>query len=235
MPVSIKVEYLTDTEKKLERYQHGQPYLVHMGLIEFCQQDNWKYPSHSANMQHNFFQVYDELFAIKRRYDPMVILELGTHIGESTRAYHDYFENSKILTIERVKLHIDAFANKDKFPRIEFFNLELKTQGGWSDIPKFDFETFPYKKFDIIIDDCVALPADFNNPVYEEHIQTQTFNRFYDRLNPGGMIIIDCIQHDSYVDIIKNCFVGDKSKIKFYDLRHMINHYDNTMLVYTND
>ena len=206
-----------------------------MSLLQFCINEISKYPSHSAGIQHNFFEKYDELFAIKRRYDPMVILELGTHIGTSTKAYHDYFVNSKILTIERIKSHIDYIPDKDKFPRIEFFNLELMSKGGWSNVPKFDFETFPYKKFDIVIDDCVELPKDFNNPVEEVSIQTLTLNRFYDKLNPGGMIIIDCIQHERYVDIIKNKFVGDKSKIQFYDLRHLKDYYDNNMLVYTND
>lgn len=208
-----------------------------MSLQQFCQNNTERYASHSAAHQHNFFQKYDELFAVTRRYDPMVILELGTHLGGSTVCYHDYFVNSKILTIERNKNLIDMFTNKSEFPRIEFFWLEwfsASSLHAW-DVPKFDFATFPYQKFDIIIDDCVALPDDFNNPIDQVHVQTQTFNRFYDKLNPGGMIIIDCIQHDSYVDIIKNAFVGDKSKIKFYDLRHMINHYDNTMLVYTND
>lgn len=208
-----------------------------MSLQQFCQNDAERYASHSAGHQHNFFHKYDELFAVTRRYDPMVILELGTHLGASTKCYHDYFVNSKILTIERNKDLINMFTNKHEFPRIEFFWLEwfsASSPHAW-DVPKFDFATFPYQKFDIIIDDCVALPDDFNNPIDQVHVQTQTFNRFYDKLNPGGMIIIDCIQHDSYVDIIKNAFVGDKSKIKFYDLRHMINHYDNTMLVYTND
>jgi len=206
-----------------------------MSLNQFCHTDISKYPSHSAGIQHSFFEKYDELFAIKRQYDPMVILELGTHIGESTKAYHDYFVNSKILTIDRVKQHIDYIKNKNDYPRIEFFNLELLNEGGWGGIPKFDFATFPYQKFDIVIDDCVELPIDMSNPIDQVNIQTQTFNRFYNKLNPGGMIIIDCIQHESYVDIIKNKFVGDKSKIQFYDLRHMKDYYDNNILVYTND
>ena len=206
-----------------------------MGLIELCRTNMTKYCSHSAGIQHNFFKIYDELFAVQRRYDPLVILELGTHVGTSTRVYHDYFVNSKILTIERNQNLIDQIPDKHNYPRVEFLNYELSDNESWPHVPKFDFLTLPYNKFDIVIDDCVAEPKDINNPVEGVHIQTQTFNRFYDKLNPGGMIIIDCIQHDSYVDIIKNSFVGDKSKIKFYDLRHMINHYDNTMLVYTND
>jgi len=208
-----------------------------MSLQQFCQNEAAQYESHSADNQHNFFYKYDELFAITRRYDPMVILEIGTHLGASTRCYHDYFVNSKILTIERNQDLIDMFTNKHEFPRIEFFWLDWfgASSPHACDVPKFDMSTFPYQKFDIVIDDCVALPEHFNNPIDQVNIQTQTFNRFYDKLNPGGMIIIDCIQHDSYVDIIKNAFVGDKSKIKFYDLRHMIDYYDNTMLVYTND
>ena len=204
-----------------------------MSLNNFCRENIGKYPSHSAGVQHNLFEKYDELFAIKRRYDPMVILELGTHVGTSAKAYHDYFVNSKILTIERVKSHIDSISDKDKFPRIEFFNYELRTQGGWNDVPRFSFDTFSYNKFDIVIDDFVELPEDFNNPEEEANIQTTTLNRFYDKLNPGGMIIIDCIQHITYVDIIKNKFLGDKSKIQFYDQRYLSDWYDNNLMVYT--
>lgn len=207
-----------------------------MSLHKFCNTihpNNVKYSSHSAGEPHTFFQKYDELFAIQRRYDPLTILELGTHLGETTKVYHDYFVNANIVTIERVKSHIDYIPDKDKYPRIHFVHAELLNEGGWSSVPQFSFDLLPYKTFDIVIDDCVELPMDFANPIDQVNIQTQTFNRFYDKLNPGGMIIIDCIQQSSYVDIIKNKFVGDKSKIQFYDLRHIKDYYDNNMLVYT--
>jgi hypothetical protein len=42
-----------------------------MSLHKFCHTNISKYPSHSAGIQHSFFEKYDELFAIKRQHDTM--------------------------------------------------------------------------------------------------------------------------------------------------------------------
>ena len=197
-----------------------------MTLREFCGDNFTKYPTHKR-WHHNFLEVYDQLWSF-RRYEPLIILELGVNVGGSARLFHDYFPNATYVGVEHEQCHIDYINNTFNptvnYPRMKLFRLSAYKEEEW--------RGFPYEKFDVIIDDAVALPQDFDNPIDVYSVQTFTLNFFHQKLNPNGCICIEDIQHRRYEDRIRKNFVGDQSRLTFYDLRPIHDYYDNMMMVY---
>ena len=92
----------------------------------------------------------------------------------------------------------------------------------WKDIDSCIPSILSPIMFDIIIDD---------GSHYLSH-QIKTWELFKDRLNPGGILVIEDIAPEAYDYFFKLAEKVPNSK--FIDLRHVKNRYDDVLFVYEN-
>lgn len=103
--------------------------------------------------KHQYEKIYEKFFSSVKN-DPINILEVGTYRGASTAAFHEYFPNGNIYTIdifERVNENNIDILNADRV----FYLKQDSTQENTSALIA---ETWPNVKFDFIIDDGAHYP-----------------------------------------------------------------------------
>ena len=163
------------------------------------------------NDTHSYLEVYDNLFNhIKDA--PINFLELGIYKGGSILLWRKYFTKAKIFGLDRKEnVYRDDLAILEKH---EIITLLL-------DYDKVTQETFNHLKFDVVIDDLS----------HELIHQIKTFNIFSDKLNPGGLLIIEDIRPESveYWKYIAACVPN----CKVFDRRPIKNRYDDVLFVYS--
>ena len=124
-------------------------------------------------IRHNYIQnFYTPLFK-KLRNKKLNILEIGIYNGGSLYLWRDYFTNANIYGID--------ILDKSKY-NSDRISTEICDQKKCNNI-------FPNINFDIIIDD--------GSHKWED--QQISFNILFDRLNEGGMYIIEDL-HTSYIE-----------------------------------
>ena len=112
------------------------------------------------------------------------VLEIGVWNGESMKLWHDYFVNAKNI------VGIDIFVRssfKEVSGWLKDYDVKLHEFNSHKDTDKFNEFTDTYKEgFDIIIDD--------GSHWYENQINT--YKKFKDLMNPGGVYIIEDISFE---------------------------------------
>ena len=112
-----------------------------------------KYQCDKGTEKHHYYKEY-EPYMESVRNDPINLLEIGTYLGASTRAFHEYFPNGKIYTIDIFARTTPKDLNILKSGRVEWLkwdstdaSLGKKIKEEWGDV-----------KFDFIIDDGAHWP-----------------------------------------------------------------------------
>ena len=112
-----------------------------------------KYQCDKGTEKHHYYKEYEPYFEPVRN-DPINILEIGTYLGASTEAFHEYFPKGTIYTIDIFARTSPKDLNILKSGRVEWLkwdstdaSLGKKIKEQWGDV-----------KFDFIIDDGAHWP-----------------------------------------------------------------------------
>ena len=112
-----------------------------------------KYQCDKGTLKHHYYKEYEPYFESVRN-DPINILEIGTYKAASTEAFHEYFPNGTIYTIDIFARTNPKDLNILKSGRVEWLkwdstdaSLGKKIKEQWGDV-----------KFDFIIDDGAHWP-----------------------------------------------------------------------------
>lgn len=177
-------------------------------LVELHQQHQF---TTDKNTVHSYLPYYDELLG-KFAGKPVNLLEIGIFVGGSILLWKNYFAPES--TIIGMDVYLGGI-NED-YTRMDNVSIIYK------DINSCNESFLKPLMFDVIVDD---------GSHYLAH-QLHTFRTFKNRLNPGGVLIIEDIQPDSLQTFVELSKIEPKSKI--VDLRHIKNREDDLLFVYTN-
>jgi FkbM family methyltransferase len=161
---------------------------------------------------HSYLDTYEDLFSKFRNKD-INLLEIGIGNGGSLKLWQKYFTGKS--NIYCIDISFDEVTHKDL---VSQENMTII----WKDIESCTPSILNPIMFDIVIED---------GSHYLKH-QIKSWELFKDRLNPGGILVIEDIAPESY-----DYFLNLSQKItnsKFIDLRHIKNRYDDVLFVYEN-
>ena len=151
---------------------------------------------------HSYIPEYERLFSPFRN-KKINILEIGIAYGESLELWDKYFTNANVFGAD---IHdIEIFSKPGGYKDDERFTIWI------SDATKPEFlDVIGDTKFDIIIDDGS----------HQLNDQISTFELLKDRINPGGLFIIDAIEFEEKHD-----------NIEIYDGRELKGRYDDALII----
>jgi hypothetical protein len=150
-----------------------------------------------------YLDIYEEYFRKLRRNNP-AILEIGVKGGASLRTWKKYFKHANVFGLD-----IDPDCRKLEEPGIQI------AIGSQDDVDFLGKCFGTAQKFDIIIDDGSHI---------NRHIMTSFEKLFYERLNPGGIYIIEDLRC-SYQALQTDTNIIDRwAGMKYNDLTQ---NYDN--------
>ena len=168
------------------------------------------YPNDSGR-GHTYGKSYDKLFERFDKSSKLNILEIGIQKGGSMVAWNDFFNNSTIYGVDIVDCILPEY-RRDGFTYI--FD-DIKSE----ETTKILLD----KTFDIIIDDGSHYLSDV----------IFTVSNYLEKLNSGGVMIIEDCQHPEVwlADIQK--LVSDNYRIITSDLRYdrPSEQYDNFLII----
>jgi len=198
-----------------------------------------KYQCDKGTEKHHYYKEYETYFKNKRN-EPINILEIGTFKGASTRAFHEYFPNATIYTIDIfVRKQPEELHDILSEERVEWLkgdsmnsSLGMKMKKYWGDV-----------KFDFIIDDGAHYPE----------ANRLTFQNCHPFLKEGGVYFVEdfiplhlmsleelkhewIVKHAERYSILEhNKFMTelDKHNYKFYDRRKEIKTIDTFIVAIT--
>lgn len=155
---------------------------------------------------HSYIEVYEEILKPYRLKTGRV-LEIGLFNGASLRLWEQYFINSKVYGIDCSETPHDGLADLRPMIAEGTHNIFIGDATKEADIDR----CFVGIKWDIVFDDG-------NHNI---NSQLQTFEIFKNRMNKGGMIIIEDIENIDrdrrLFESLKGKFVGeiiDRRKVK---------------------
>lgn len=164
------------------------------------------------NTTHKFVDHFYENEFKKYKNKQISLLEIGINGGGSLYLWGKYFEDGNILGIDIVD----------------------RIQSQWKGLPNVKYlidDAYDSKvvdslqKFDIIIDD---------GPHILES-QILCIEKYLNKLNMGGILIIEDIQDIAYTEILKNIVpIEYQDKIEIIDLRPITGRFDDILLVIRN-
>jgi FkbM family methyltransferase len=159
----------------------------------------------------SYIETYEDLFSKFRNKD-INLLEIGFCHGGSIKLWKEYFGNKSSI------YGIDITLQELRYDLVRDNNVTLICK----DISNCDKSILKPIMFDVVLDDASHTL---------EH-QIKSWELFKDRLNPGGILVIEDIAPEAY-----DYFFNLSQKIpnsKFIDLRHIKNRYDDVLFVYEN-
>lgn len=164
------------------------------------------------NTIHSYLGTYEKLFS-PRRDDGIRILEIGIYSGASLLAWADYFTHpeAQIVGIDITTENIRFPMNNPKV-QMHIFDATVK-----ENIDKID------GNFDFIIDDGSHMLVH----------QMRSFELLKERINPGGVYIIEDVQNMGEVQALTSFAKSFGFNVELYDTRTTKGRYDDLMLVFT--
>jgi cephalosporin hydroxylase len=164
------------------------------------------------NTTHSYLGAYEKLFS-PRREDIIRILEIGIYSGASLLAWADYFTHpeAQIVGVDITTEHILSPLDNPKV-QMHIFDATVK-----ENIDKIA------GNFDFIIDDGSHMIVH----------QMRSFELLKDRINPGGVYIIEDIQRMDDADALTLFGKNLGFNVEMYDTRSTKGRYDDIMLVFT--
>lgn len=154
---------------------------------------------------HSYLDTYEDLFSKFRNKD-INLLEIGIGNGGSLKLWQKYFTGKS--NIYCIDISFDEVTHKDL---VSQENMTII----WKDIESCTPSILNPIMFDIVIED---------GSHYLKH-QIKSWELFKNRLNPGGILVIEDIVPESY-----DYFLNLSQKIpnsKLIDLRHIKSRFDN--------
>lgn len=160
---------------------------------------------------HSYIPFYEQLFNSHREKN-VNVLEIGIQGGICMLLWQEFFHNAN--KIVGVDISLDSvqqkvFESSKKNNKIEMVQHDA-TLPSVLDIL--------HDNYDIIIDDGS----------HQLSHQLDSFNLFKDRLNDGGIYVIEDVQGDGDANYLKNSIPGSE----IVDLRSVKHRYDDLVLVY---
>ncbi len=161
---------------------------------------------------HSYLDTYDNLFSKFINKD-INLLEIGIGNGGSLLLWQKYFtRKSNIYCID---ISFSELTHKDLVSEENMIII-------WKDIESCTPSILSPIMFDVVIDD---------GSHHLKH-QIKSWELFKNRLNPGGILIIEDITPEAY-DYFLN--LAEKTpNSKLIDLRHIKNRFDDVLFVYEN-
>jgi SAM-dependent methyltransferase len=118
------------------------------------------------------YAEYDRYFRINE-VDPITILEVGVHLGESTKILSRGFPKARIVALDLTAQTIDFSA----FPNVSYMQCDQRDAGRLEEIVEREFP----EGIDLVLDDASHIGA----------FTAQTFRTCYPRLKSGGVYVIE--------------------------------------------
>jgi hypothetical protein len=155
---------------------------------------------------HSYIDEYDRLLTPYRNNS--IVLEIGLCMGESLLMWEEFFINSKIFGVDITSQFLG------KLIEDQTHNIII------SDATKVDvLDYFKNETFDVIIDDGSHQLQD----------QINTFNIFKDKMNSGGIFIIEDVE---MIEHKKDVFLSLHTDVSIIDNRHIKGRKDDVLIVY---
>ena len=147
------------------------------------------------------------------------ILEVGIYYGGSIKLWRDWFPKAQIYGVDVCDL---SFIRSEKILNDHHVTLFTNTNAYDDAFIKTNFRD-NFIKFDMILDDG---PHTLESNIW-------FIQNYLPLLAEDGILIIEDIQHFSFIDILIKCVPNDFQKyIKIYDLRQIKNcRYDDVLFV----
>lgn len=170
---------------------------------------------------HSYMETYENILE-PYRSETCNFLEIGAACGASFPIWHEYFYNSKILSIDNGE---DKSCGQDvveefskKFERLKFFK---NTDAYKIDTVNTMLDETDGNGFEIIIDDGSHIPKHQGFVLVE----------YGKILRPGGLIIIEDIVNDTVINFLQNMPMSYEFSFSVQDLRSKKNRSDDIMLI----
>jgi cephalosporin hydroxylase len=155
---------------------------------------------------HSYIPVYEEL--LKPYRESGTILEIGLAFGYSVRMWDEYF--GKDARIYGADISIVFDTSEFKAPRVTILEADATK-------PEF-LDKLGDTKFDVVIDDGSHMPSD----------QVTTFNLLRNRMNPGGIYIVeDILDFDS----VSSAFRELHADCVTLDFRNAKGRFDDALII----
>lgn len=161
---------------------------------------------------HTYLETYDKLFAPFR--NGCTIMEIGLAMGDSLKLWDEYFTRSHIIGVD-ISIVFQLEGSKNNLTIIQ----GDATSPGL--IKMINFETVGENRnitFDIVVDDGSHMEAD----------QIKTFSLLKDKMNPGGVYIIEDILA---LDQNRHRFESLHYNCEIIDMRNT-GRLDNVLIIY---
>jgi demethylmacrocin O-methyltransferase len=155
------------------------------------------------NSTHTYTDVYDKLFEPFR--NGCTMMEVGLAMGDSIDLWDRYFENSRIVGID-----LSIVFKMKKYRNM----VQLIEADATMEVPRM----INGLRFDIIIDDGS----------HQEAHQFATFRLFKNRMNPGGIYVVEDILS---LDSNRKVFESLHENCEVFDMRSN-GRFDNVLIVY---
>lgn len=170
--------------------------------------EKYKYPEGHGDKgtAHTYIELYEKL--LKPYKENSTVLEIGLCMGESLLMWEEFFINSKIIGID--------ISDRDLKDLIDEggHNIIIGDATKENIVDLLDGQTF-----DVLIDDGSHAFVD----------QLNTFSIFKNKMNKGGIYIIEDVDH---IDKIKNIFLMLHDNVEIIDNRHIKGRHDDVLVVY---
>lgn len=155
---------------------------------------------------HTYIGEYQRLLEPYRNNS--TVLEIGLCMGESLLMWEEYFTNSKVFGVDISSNFLEEMIKSQKH------NIIIADATKENILNHFTNETF-----DVIIDDGSHLLRD----------QVNTFKLFKDKMNPGGIFIIEDVEN---IDYNRDMFTSLHDNVEIIDNRHIKRRSDDVLVVY---
>lgn len=156
---------------------------------------------------HTYIDEYERLLSPYR--NGITFLEIGLSHGESIQMWSEFFSESKIYGIDINDHHLKHLLDNKNF------NIVIGDGTKSTILSKFPENL----NFDVIIDDGSHKLND----------QINSFNLFKDRMNDGGIYIIEDIEN---YDRVKDTLLSLHTNSESIDNRRIKNRKDDVLIVY---
>lgn len=163
---------------------------------------------------HSYLPVYEELLSPYRGPDKN-ILEIGLFNGHSLRLWAKYFLGN-VYGVDCSKTPHDGMADLRPMIATGDYNIRILDA---TDEAQVDLH-FKDKKWDVVIED--------SNHILES--QVQAINIFKNRINKGGLMVVEDIQDIDKTKWIFDAMSGDFT-VEVLDRRHIKGRYDDCLVL----
>jgi cephalosporin hydroxylase len=175
-------------------------------------QNDTDYNNCDKGSTHSYIPYYEKIL-LKKKNDQVNILEIGVQGGICLLLWELYFVNAKNI----VGLDIDTSRVQEKVINQSKTTKKITIVSGDA-TDRNVIDRLPHT-YDVIVDDGSHRLND----------QLSTFRLLHEKLNAGGIYIIEDIQNDGEAEFLKNSIPGSA----IVDLRGAKGRYDDLLLVYT--